>query len=184
MLIFLFFWGRYLLGFRVTFLLRSIWFWLFELKKKKIKQDVWVVKRDLSLCENVALMNTERFKARDLHMSLQGCLTSSVSPCYSSSSQLRLHLPESTDLTIQGQESAPPRHTFVPRLAEGLAPTPLSKKNQGVNADPWTSNENLSVIFHHFEVLVAVSAHPHPWETCNRSSSSAMQPSNIQYFPP
>lgn len=85
-----------------------------------------MVKRDLSLCENVALMNTERFKARDLHMSLQGCLTSSVSPCYSSSSQLRLHLPESTDLTIQGQESAPPRHTFVPRLAEGLAPTPLS----------------------------------------------------------
>lgn len=82
---------------------------------------IWVVKRDVSLCENVAPTNAEHFKAQDLHMSLRACLTSSVSPWYSGTWQLSLHLPRSTDLTIQGQESAPPRRTFVSRLAEGLA---------------------------------------------------------------
>lgn len=117
MLNFLFF-GRCLLGFGVIFLLWSIWFWLFDFF---FFLDVWVVKGDLSLCENVAQMNTEHFKAQESHMSVQGCLTSSVSPRYSSTSQLSLHLPERTELTIQGQESAPPRHTFVSRLTEGLA---------------------------------------------------------------
>lgn len=115
MLNFLFF-GTYLLGFGVTVLLWLIWFRLFD-----YFLDVWVVKRDLSLSENVALMNTEHFKAQDLHMSLQACLTSSLSPWYNSTSQLSLHLPERTELTIQGQESAPPRCTFVSRLTEGPA---------------------------------------------------------------
>lgn len=32
--------------------------------------DVWADKRDPSLCENVALMKTEHFRAQDLPMSL------------------------------------------------------------------------------------------------------------------
>lgn len=136
----------------------------------------------------MALMNTEHFKAQESHMSLQGCLTSSVSPCYSSTSQLSFHLPERTELTIQGQESAPPRHTFVSKLTEGLARHHCLKiKVRTLTREPQMKTCcNISSLRGAGVVCLTEATLPtHIREKCAAEASPAtMQPSNIRYFFP
>lgn len=165
MLNFLFF-GRYLLGFGVTFLLRLIWFWLFDI----FLMFGWLKE----MCENVAVVNTEHFKVQN---STCHCKAASHPLCHRGTAA-QFTSPRAAH-TGAGICSSKPHLYFKAQLRAN--PTPLSKKSR---CEHWPVNLKWkpSVKISSLGGAAVVSAWPcPPTSVRNVHQRLHQQHANIQY---